>query len=350
MSFIKKILRPPSYGWEDKNGELIVPSSRQVFLEFLSRLNVIKSRKNWLAFSSWVWAFGLTPFLIIFLSSYFSWWLLPIAFIYSMVFMGCHGTVWYHRYATHRTFEFSNGFWRFLTQNLVIKVFTEEQYVVSHHVHHTLSDEAGDPYNAQAGWLYCFLADANHQPIALDLTEAEYKKSTNYLKNAGVRINDYSQYKTWGSISHPGWSWLHVCLNWAFWYGVFFLIGGHALACCLFGSAQIWAFGVRMFNYEGHGQGKDKRQEGFDFYQKDFSVNQYWPGFVAGEWHNNHHMYPNSARNGFTPTQLDLPWYYIKMLNLLGGVKSYRNEKDLFYEEHYLPYLESLKKEKVLAE
>ena len=98
-----------------------------------------------------------------------------------------------------------------------------------------------------------------------------------------------------------------------------------------------------MFNYDGHGQGEDKRKEGVDFYSGDYSINHFWPGYVAGEWHNNHHLYPNSARNGFTPYQLDLPWLYIKGLYLIGGIKAYRNHKELFYEEHYLPYLESRK-------
>ena len=60
-----------------------------------------------------------------------------------------------------------------MTQNLVIKTFPEEIYVVSHHVHHAKSDQPGDPYNANAGFLYCFLADVNHQPIAQNLSEED---------------------------------------------------------------------------------------------------------------------------------------------------------------------------------
>ena len=52
---------------------------------------------------------------------------------------------------------------------------------------------------------------------------------------------------------------VHFALNWGFWYAVFFLLGGHALAVTLFGSAGVWALGVRTFNYEGHGKGSDRR-------------------------------------------------------------------------------------------
>ena len=83
-------------------------------------------------------------------------------------------------------------------------------------------------------------------------------------------------------------------------------MGGHALACSLFGAAGFWAIGVRTFNYEGHGKGEDKQREGIDYNQKDNSVNQLWPGIVAGEWHNNHHLFPKSARSGFKPQQIDL--------------------------------------------
>ncbi len=342
---MNNILQEPSYGWQTEEGELIVPTSAEIIREFFSRMIIFKTKKNWLAFTSWVWALSLAPALVLFILGYFSWWLLPIAFLYSMVFMGCHGTIWYHRYSTHTTFKFSNDFWRFITQNLVIKVISEEGYVISHHVHHAFSDKPGDPYNAQAGWLYCFLADANHQPIALDLDEKEYDKVAKMLSHTGVYINTYKQYQKWGTITHPVKNWVHLILNWAFWYGVFFLIGGHGLALCLFGAAHIWAIGVRTFNYEGHGKGEDKREEGFDFSRNTLSINQYWPGYVAGEWHSNHHLFPNSARNGFTPSQLDLPWLYIRFLYAIGGVSSYRNSTKLFYEQFYEPY-QKAKKEK----
>lgn len=344
MAFFDYVLEPPSYGWSDEKGELVKPSSSTIFKEFFSRINVFKTRKNWLALCSWLWALAMLPFLIVFLIYYFSWPLLALAFVYSMIFMGSHGTVWYHRYATHRAFKFRNTFWRFLTQNLVIKVIPEEAYVVSHHVHHVKSDEPGDPYNTFAGWLYCFLADANHQAIARDLDEKDYIKASNLIKETCVRRNTYSQYLKWGSIAHPFWMNMHVILNWTFWYTTFFLIGGHALACALFGSAHIWALGVRTFNYEGHGKGKDQRREGVDFNWRDHSINQAWPGFVAGEWHNNHHLYPNSARNGFTRFQVDFPWYYIYLLSKLGGVSEYKNSTREFKAKYYLPYLEEKKR------
>ncbi len=256
-----------------------------------------------------------------------------------MVILGTHGTIWYHRYATHRGYTFSHPFWRFITKNLVIKIIPDELYVVSHHVHHYVPEKPGDPYNAHGGWLYCFLADAIHQPIAKNLSRSDYQRAIHLMDHTGIHMNSYEQYQKWGSICHPAWTLLHFTLNWAFWWGAFYLIGGTALAVAIFASAGVWAVGVRTFNYDGHGGGKDKRKTGIDFNRKDLSINQLWPGLVTGEWHNNHHLYPRGARAGFLPHQLDYAWYYIIICAKLGMVDSYRDDKARFFEEHYNPYL-----------
>src|ERR1043165_9948983 len=217
MAFIDIVLRQPSYGWKNEKGELITPTKGQLFAEFLSRINIFKSKKNWLASLSWMWVVLLLPFLYLFVFKYFTWWLFAAGFIYSMIFMGTYGTIWHHRYCTHGAYTFKNNFWRFITQNLVIRMIPEEIYVVSHHVHHSKSDQPGDPYNAYGGWLYCFLADANHQPVALDLDEKDYARAAALLDPTGVKCNTYVQYKKWGSVSSPVYSVAIWLLNWSFW-------------------------------------------------------------------------------------------------------------------------------------
>lgn len=343
MPILEYVLQTPSYGWKDNNGTFIKPTSGQILKEFFSRLNVFGDRKNWLPLFSWFKVLVMIPFFILFLCCFLHWWTILIAFIYGMIVMGTHGTIWHHRYCTHNAFTFRNKFWRFVTQNLTIRMVPEEIYVVSHHVHHAKSDCPGDPYNAEGGFLYCFLADVNHQPIAKDLTEKDYDKVKLLMKHTGVRANTYEQYKHWGSYAHPARTIATTLLNWVFWYGVFYLIGGHALACTVFGAAGFWAVGVRMFNYEGHGKGKDKQRFHTDFNKDDKSINQVWPGIVAGEWHNNHHLYPRSARSGFKPFQVDFAWYYIFLLKKIGAVSEYRDSKKDFYKNYYRPYLQNKK-------
>ena len=338
MTFLNRVLDPPHYGFA-RDGQLYVPTHGEIFREFLSRMNIFRSKKNWLPVFSWLASLSLALPLYFFVTHYFSFPLLIAAFFYSMVALGSHGTFWLHRYSTHRAFKFKNAFVRQLCRNVVVRIIPEEVYVVSHYVHHRFSEKPGDPYNVNGGWLYCFLADANHQGIRKDLSEKDYAQVCRLMAPSGIYMNSYKQYQRWGSVSNPFMSVLHYASNWAFWYGAFYFMGGHALATALLGSAAVWGIGVRTYNYDGHGAGKDRRVDGSDFNRKDLSVNQKWAGFVAGEWHNNHHLFPNGARSGFLSYQLDIPWIAIWSLNKLGLVSDIQDYKAEFMNNHFLPYL-----------
>ena len=54
MAFIDSVLHVPSYGWKDANGELIVPTKKQLLKEAFSRVNVFKNRRNWISMMSWL--------------------------------------------------------------------------------------------------------------------------------------------------------------------------------------------------------------------------------------------------------------------------------------------------------
>lgn len=339
-SFLGRVLEPPSYGFL-REGALYVPTRGQLWREFFGRVNVLRSRRQWLPAWSWFSSLALLPFLVIFLLYHFNVWLLAIGVVYSMVVLGTHGTVYLHRYCTHRAFGFQSAAVRFFCRNLVIKIVSEELYVVSHHVHHRFAEKPSDPYNVHGGWLYCFLADVNHQPIARGLTEDEYRRVGHMLGHTGMRLNSYASYLRWGSLSAPARTVSHYVLNWMFWYGALFAMGGHALATAIFGASAVWAFGIRTFNFDGHGGGRDSRRTGRDFHRADLSINQLWPGYVAGEWHNNHHLYPTSARSGFLPYQLDLAWCVIRTWAWMGWVTRCRDSKAHFYRDHYEPYLRS---------
>ncbi|MBY0436023.1 MAG: fatty acid desaturase [Cyclobacteriaceae bacterium] len=334
MAFIDDVLQVPSYGWKNEKGELIIPTLGQLYREAFSRVNFFKTKKNWISGISWLMAVCMLPFFFVFIFYYFSFPLLAATIVYAMIIMSTHGTIWFHRYSTHRAYTFRNSFWRFFTQNLVFRTFPEEIYVVSHHVHHLKSEKPGDPYNAHAGLMYCMLSDVNHQSIATNLSEVDYKKASHFLSHTGVQINTYKQYQAWGSIATPWYTIGLWFLNWSFWYGIFYLIGGHGLACALFSGAMLWFVLVRAFNYTGHGKGQVKHVDGIDFDRSNLSINQTRPGLFSGEWHNNHHLYPDSARAGFLPYQIDLAWIYIYCMHKLGTVSSYRDSKKHFQEKY----------------
>src|ERR1700677_2629187 len=192
MSFLNRVLDPPSYGYL-RDGNLYVPTQGELVQEFFTRLNIFKSRKSWLPLFSWFTVLFFAPFLFVFLFHYFTWKLLLIAFIYSMVILGTHGTIYLHRYGTHHAFTFSNRLWLFIVRQMVIKLIPEEVYIVSHHVHHQFSEKPGDPYNVHGGWLYCFLADVNHQAIARDMNREDYIRTAALVQHTGVKVNSYEQ-------------------------------------------------------------------------------------------------------------------------------------------------------------
>lgn len=334
MAFIDNVLQTPSYGWKNQEGKLIIPTVKQLYAEAFSRINIFKTKKNWISLMGWLMVVCMLPFFVVFMFKYFSLPLLGLFILYSMVIMSTHGTIWFHRFCTHKSYVFSHPIWRFITQNLVIKTVPEEIYVVSHHVHHAKSDLPGDPYNSQGGFLYCMLADVNHQGISKELSEEDYKKTSHFLKHTGVQINSYQQYRKWGSVATPFYTISLWLLNWSFWYAAFYFIGGNGLACAMFSAAMFWVVLVRAFNYTGHGKGKEKHVDGIDFDRSNLSINQTRPGLFSGEWHNNHHLYPASARAGFLPYQLDLAWIYIFCLYKLGAVSSYHDSKKDFLKKY----------------
>jgi fatty-acid desaturase len=340
--FLRRVLEQPSYGWSS-DGVLRRPTVAEILREWGARMNLFASRKAWLPVTGWFWTVALLPFGVVFLTHYFSWPLMLAGFLYSMVGLGTLGTVWLHRYSTHRAFTFRNSVCKFICRNLSVKIIAEEVYVVSHHVHHAFADQPGDPYNVHAGWLYCFLAGELHQPINRNLSREDYERLCLLVRHTGMRINSYDQYRTWGSIAHPVTTTLHYVLNWTFWYAAFYLVGGHALATALFGWSAVWAIGIRAHNYDLHAGGKDRRRAGVDFDRSTLAINQLWPGLVAGEWHNNHHLFPSSARAGFLPWQPDISFSLIRLCRFLGIVTSWRDFRDKFHQRHYRPYLAAIR-------
>jgi sn-1 stearoyl-lipid 9-desaturase len=337
MAFIDTVLETPSYGWKSENGELIKPTSKQLWREAFSRINIFKDRRNWISAICWIMMVCMVPFFYFFITRYFSLPLLGAFIFYTMIVMGTHGTIWFHRYCTHNSYTFKAKFWRLLTQNLVIKTFPEEIYVVSHHVHHAKSDEPGDPYNPKGGFLYCMLSYVNHQSLNKSLSEADYGRVQHFMRHTGVRINSYKQYLKWGSAASPFYTIALWLINWAMWYGILYLLGGHGLACAIFSAALFWYALIPAFNYTGHGKGEEKHEDGLDFDRSNLSINQWRPGYFAGEWHNNHHLFPASARSGFLKWQLDVPWLYIYSLYKIGAVGSFRDSRKEFMQKYAVP-------------
>ncbi len=64
----------------------------------------------------------------------------------------------------------------------------------------------------------------------------------------------------------------------------------------------------------------------FRFRTGDDSRNNWWLAILTlGEgWHNNHHYYPSSARQGFYWWEIDLTFYVLKLMEMIGLIRDIR--------------------------
>ena len=69
-NFIDELLHRPSYGWKDQHDELVIPTNKQLWSEAFSRMNIFKTRKNWISFVSFLMLASMVPFLGLFLFRY----------------------------------------------------------------------------------------------------------------------------------------------------------------------------------------------------------------------------------------------------------------------------------------
>ena len=86
MAFIDYVLQTPSYGWTNEKGELSIPTQKQLFREALSRVNIFKSRKNWISLVGWFMILCMIPFLVVFIFKFWSWQLTIAVIVYSTIY------------------------------------------------------------------------------------------------------------------------------------------------------------------------------------------------------------------------------------------------------------------------
>lgn len=121
-------------------------------------------------------------------------------------------------------------------------------------------------------------------------------------------------------------TWMWQQLPWAV---LFFAIGGW--------SWVVWGIFVRVtVCVTGHWLiGHFAHRSGGQSWIVDGAAGQGYNVPLAGlismgeAWHNNHHAFPNSAKMGLFPGQIDLGWWLIRMFAALGLVTQIRTPADL---------------------
>jgi len=242
----------------------------------------------------------------------FSWVHLGLLLgMYALTALGI--TVGFHRLFSHRAFE-TNGAIQFLLAALGSMAAEGSllKWVALHRRHHQYSDQPGDPHSPhqRGGSLLGLLGGLWHAHVGW-VFRADPPDLSRYVKD----LRQSSSLRT-ASALFPLWVVIGLLVPTALgglltgtWMGALFglLWGGlariflvHHVTWSVNSVCHLW--GCRPFQTNDH------------------SRNNFLFGVLAlGEgWHNNHHAFPTSARHGLRWWQIDMSYWVIRALTLLG--------------------------------
>jgi stearoyl-CoA desaturase (delta-9 desaturase) len=228
----------------------------------------------------------------------FSWKALLVALLLYWVAGSLGIGMCYHRLLTHRGYHTPKWLEYFLT---ICGTLALEggpiSWVATHRVHHQNADEDGDPHSPRDGGLW------SH--VGWVITGRAHNVTGDLLHFVPDLRRD--KFHCWISK----WHWIPL----AGLALLLFLIGG--LPCVLWGICLRTVIGLHstwLVNSATHMWGSRR------FATRDDSRNSFWVAILTfGEgWHNNHHSHPQFARHGRAWYEIDLNWYGILLLRLLG--------------------------------
>jgi stearoyl-CoA desaturase (delta-9 desaturase) len=205
----------------------------------------------------------------------------------------------YHRLLTHRGYKTPKWVEYFLTfcGTLALEggpIF----WVATHRIHHQFTDKEGDPHSPRDGkwWSH----------MGWIITGQAMHQSTTELS---PYVPDLRKDKFHVWISK--WHWIPLTT-----LGIIILVtmGWQAVLWGIFLRTTIGLHATWLVNSATHLWGSQRFKTGDD------STNNFLIAILTfGEgWHNNHHAHPTSARHGLSWWQIDLNWYGIQALRLLG--------------------------------
>jgi fatty-acid desaturase len=239
--------------------------------------------------------------LLAFVPAFFSWNAVVAAAILGYVTGGIGVTLGYHRMLTHRSLQMPKLLEYAITFLGVLALQGGPiAWVATHRRHHARSDKEGDPHGmdrgfwwAHVGWLYL--------PNPARPTIAEQRRLA----------PDLSADPFYRFLDKTAALW-QIALA-----AVLFAIGGWSLVVWGIFARLVATYHITWFvNSASHLTGYRTFRTG------DLSTNNWWVALLAwGEgWHNNHHAFPFSARHGLRWFELDLTWFTIRVLKLVGIV------------------------------
>jgi stearoyl-CoA desaturase (delta-9 desaturase) len=221
-------------------------------------------------------------------------------------------TGFYHRYFAHRTFRTSRALqFTFACLGAACVQRGPLWWAAHHRVHHQHADTAADPHSPRLqGFLWSHMG--------WFLTPKGFRTHWN-------RIPDFARYPELRLLDR-----FDVLVPIAFAAALFGLgswlahaapqlhtSGGQLLAWGFFVSTIVLFHATVTINSLAHRFGTRR------FATADDSRNNPWLALITfGEgWHNNHHFFPGSVRQGFRWWELDLTYYGLRLMAVFGLVQ-----------------------------
>lgn len=210
------------------------------------------------------------------------------AFLLAFVFMHLLHNVGLHRYFAHNSFVTSK-FWHifFCLSTPLACAGSPYGYAMAHRAHHIFSDSEKDPHNKELGIFNISFFKWN-------------------LKNVPIRVMA-SLNEKWILLGHN----YYVLIILAF-YTVLHLIDFNLALMYNIAVFFLWA-GYLTINVLDH------RSISFGYRNYDTddkSMNDFFTGYIVGEWHNNHHKNPQKWNQKVRWWEFDLPAQIIKMIKI----------------------------------
>lgn len=210
-------------------------------------------------------------------------------------------TAGYHRYFAHRTYRLGR-----VPQFILALIGTSAAqkgvlwWAANHRNHHKYADTPRDPHSPQKGFWWSHIG---------------WVLSGKYSKTDYDAIEDFAKYPELRWLNEHDW-----VPPWALGVLAFAVGGWSGLVVGFFGSTLLLWHTTFSVNSVAHVWGSRR------FGTADTARNNPLIAVLTmGEgWHNNHHHYPASTRQGFYWYELDMTYLILKGLSWVGVVKDMR--------------------------